>query len=428
MSCITSGFILVMKILHLSTGDISGGAFRGSYWLHRGLLESGMDSVLLVKDKVSDDSTVLRTPESRYLHKVDKVKNLLNYVPLSFYKNGDSVLFSPSWTSSSGILNAVQRLKPDIINLHWVNGGFVKPEILRDFHTPIVWTLRDMWSFTGGCHYSGSCNAYVQGCGSCPLLHSRKENDLSRKVWQRKKKSWKNIDIRLVAISKWLANCAESSALFNGLKVEVIPNALDEKKFRPLPKSIARDLLKLPLNKKLILFGAINATSNSLKGFQYLIPALKKISISDLAENTEVVIFGSSKPEQEVDLGLKVTYLGKLHDDVALNLVYSAADVMIVPSVQEAFGKTAIEAMACATPVVSFDTTGLKDIVKHEYNGYRAKCFDIDDLAYGIQWVLEDPVRHDMLCRHSLLRFLDKFTIDQQVDSYTKLYEEILSN
>jgi glycosyltransferase involved in cell wall biosynthesis len=416
-----------MKILHLSTGDVSGGAFRGSYWLHNALVRKGIESNILVAKKESDDFSIIRTSQSPYTQNFDRAKKILDQVPLLYYPARKKGLFSPALTSASNLQNAIQLIKPDLINIHWVSDGFLRPEDISRFQVPVVWTLRDMWAFTGGCHYAGNCTKYQEHCGACPHLASASEHDLSRKLWRRKQKAWQNSNFTFVAISRWLADCARNSSLFQDKRIEVIGNALDAQLFRPLPKQVAREILRLPLDKQIIAFGAINATSNPIKGFQYLLPALHQLSDKGFSETAEFVVFGSSKPQQGTNLGIKTTYLGRLHDDITLALVYSAADVMVVPSLQEAFGKTAIEAMACGTPVVSFDSTGLKDIVDHQQNGYRAECFSEADLAAGIQWVLADQDRWHHLSTQARQKVELQFTLEKQANAYIQLYHEILS-
>jgi len=140
----------------------------------------------------------------------------------------------------------------------------------------------------------------------------------------------------------------------------------------------------------------------------------------------ELVVFGSSKPEKAIDLGFKTHYVGRLNDDLSLALVYSAADVMIVPSVQEAFGQTALESQSCGTPVVAFNGTGVQDVVNHQHTGYLATPFEVEDLAKGIAWVLEDRERHQKLRVYARQRTLKEFTAEIQAQQYVELYQELL--
>jgi glycosyltransferase involved in cell wall biosynthesis len=296
-------------------------------------------------------------------------------------------------------------------------------ETISKLKRPLVWTLHDMWAFTGGCHYTGDCERYLKSCGGCPQLGSSKNWDLSSWIWQRKAKAWRNLNLTIVTPSTWLANCAKSSSLFKDLQIEVIPNGLDTQTYRPINKRVARELLNLPQDKQLILFGAVRSTSDTRKGFHLLKPALEDLSKSGWKDRLEVAIFGAA--ENQPDFGLKVHYLGHINDDLPLAIIYSAADVMLVPSIQEAFGQTASESLACGTPVVAFNATGLKDIVDHQINGYLAQPFKVEDLAQGIAWVLENPDRHEKLSYHARQKAEQEFTQEIQARRYLSVFNNM---
>lgn len=416
-----------MKILHLSTDDtgIGGGAFRGTYWLHKSLQGAGVNSQILVANKYSEDPTVLgpKTVSQKLFNKL--ILPQLEKLPLSSYKEKDKGLFSPAWVPTN-IDRQVQKIDPDIVNLHWICRGFVTPENLQKFQKPMVWTLRDMWAFTGGCHYAQDCTKYVNTCGSCPHLKSDRESDLSRKLWQRKNKAWQNLNLTIVTISDWLASCAGQSSLLKNYPIEVIHNALDHTRFKPIGRPIAKEILGFSPSQKIVLFGASNI-QDGVKGFSYFISALQKLGQQGWGEQLHGVIFGGSQPLNPPDPGVATTYMGPIQDDIALNLIYAAADVTVMPSIQEAFGKIAMESLACGTPVVSFDSTGLKDIVEHQKNGYRAQCFSAEDLAQGIAWVLEDQERHQCLSKRAREKVEEEFTFEVQSRRYLKLYEQVLS-
>ena len=411
-----------LSVLHLSTWDMKGGAARGAYWLHKGLQQAGIHSKMLVAEKQSDDASVLGADRHIPLF-VNKFRQFMDNLPVQMQYPDRSHQFSPAWFPSA-MPKQIEAIAPDIVHLHWVCAGLLTPEAIARIQQPIVWTLRDMWAFTGGCHYALDCKKYQKSCGACPDLDSPKERDLSRWVWQRKHKAWEKANFTIVAISEWLADCARNSSLFYNKRIEVIHNALDESIFKPVPKAVARQVFNLPRDRKIILFGAFNAIHNPVKGFDYLQQALQKLALTDLASTAMLVIFGSGTPQNPPNLGLPARYMGRIQDDYALAVLYSAADVMVVPSVQEAFGKTAMEALACGTPVVSFDATGLKSIVEHQKTGYRAKCFDVEDLANGITWVLQDELRWHQLSARSRQKVEEEFTLKKQAENYIRLYEE----
>lgn len=410
-----------MNTLVLSTSDIEGGAARAAYRLHQSLRMIGVNSRMLVRSKFSVDRAAIA-------HKTTlaKLGSSLDTLPLKLYPNNARAMFSPQWFPDA-IAPKVAQLAPDLISLHWICNGYLQLETIAKFNKPLVWTLHDMWAFTGGCHYSQQCDRYTASCGTCPQLKSNKQRDLSQWVWQRKQKAWKNLNLTLVSPSNWLAQCAKDSSLFKDVRVEVIPHGLDIEKYKPIDRNVARRLLNIPQDKQIVLFGAAGvATDDPRKGFYLLQSALQKLSQSKWQDNIELVVFGATEPEKPLDLGFKTHYLGRLHDDISLALVYSTADVMIVPSIQEAFGQTASESLACGIPVVAFDATGLKDIVEHQQNGYLAKPFEPEDLAQGIAYVLEDKERHQKLCDRAREKAEKEFTLELQAWRYLSLFNEIV--
>lgn len=413
-----------MNVLLLSTQDVAGGAARAAYRLHKGLQNIDLQSQMLVQEKYTDDKTVI-APRIRLFQGVAKAKLTFETLPLKLYSQKQNTPFFIQWLPDR-VISQVAQINPDIINLHWISAAFMQIETLAKLKRPLVWTIHDMWAFTGGCSYAGDCDRYQISCGACPQLNSKKDWDLSHWVWQRKAKALKNLNLTIVSPGSWLAECAKSSSLFKNLRIEVIPNGLDTQKYKPVHQRLARELLNLPLDKELILFGALDATNDSRKGFHYLQPALQELSKSGWKDKFEVVIFGASQPENPPDLGFKTHYLGHIHDDISLATVYSAADVMLVPSLQESFGQTASESLACGTPVVAFNSTGLKDIVDHQQNGYLAKPYEVDDFAKGIAWVLENEQRSEKLSFYARKKAEQEFTLELQARRYSALFQEIL--
>ena len=417
-----------MKVLLCSSYDIGGGSARSAYRLHQGLQDLQVDSQILVQTKLSDDFRVL-SGSSKLSKGLAKLRPTLDQLPLYRYPKRERTVFSPQWLPNS-LDDLISEADPEIINLHWICDGFIPIKALRQFQQPLVWTLHDMWAFTGGCHYSYDCDLYQQSCGNCPQLHSQREHDLSRQIWQQKSKYWQDINLRIVTPSHWLAKCAESSALFTNLEIEVIPYGLDLGIYKPINRQLARQILNLPLNSKLILFGAMSATSDRRKGLHLLQPALQKLqrSLDTTGIPTEILIMGASQPKSPLDFGLNSHYLGKLSDDVTLALVYSAADVFVAPSLQDNLANTVLEAIACGLPVVAFDIGGMSDMITHQHNGYLAKPFDTDDFAQGISWILEDGDRYQKLSHQAREKAEKEFSQELQAKRYLSLFTEILAH
>ena len=412
-----------MKVVVASTSDVKGGAARAAYRLHKGLQSINVESQMLVQDRSISDPSISGF-STTLVSNFAKSRVAFDTFPVKLYRQNKKAVFSPQWLPDN-ILSRTSRLSPDIINLHWVNAGYVQIETIAKFKQPVVWTLHDMWAFTGGCHYTQGCERYTQSCGNCPQLRSQREHDLSRWIWNRKKKAWKHSNITVVALSSWLKTCIQSSPLLGEKRVELIPNGIDTQRFKPLNKRFARELLGLPTDKKIILFGAMNATSDKRKGFHYLQSALEELSSSEMGNELELAVFGAAYSNQAPKFELPTHYLGNFSDDLSLALVYSAADVFALPSVQDNLPNTIMEAIACGVPCVAFKIGGAPDMVEHQKNGYLATPFDTQDLANGIIWTLDES-RHQNLAEYSRQKAELEFDQAIQACRYKALFSEIL--
>jgi glycosyltransferase involved in cell wall biosynthesis len=241
-------------------------------------------------------------------------------------------------------------------------------------------------------------------------------------VFLRKQRAFADMDnLTIVSPSRWLAEKVRESPLLGGRRIQVIPNGLDTSVFSPKEKEASRRKLNIPAGKKIILFGAIRATQTPLKGFSLLIEAMKLLNQA----NHQLIVFGSSDAGQTDITGVDVRFMGEVGNTATLIDLYAAADVVAVPSLQEAFGQAASEALACGIPVVAFGATGLLDIVDHEVNGFLSKPFDTRDLAKGIEWVLANEDRHRELSRAARRKAETHFDIRIVARHYSDLYKLI---
>jgi glycosyltransferase involved in cell wall biosynthesis len=332
-------------------------------------------------------------------------------------------MFSNGFVAGSSHDKTLRDFNPDVVNLHWINEGLMSIRKISRLRKPIVWTVHDMWPFTGGCHYTFGCSAYKQKCGKCPQLNSRRDYDLSTFIFNHKKKL-KN-KITFVAPSLWMKDCIEQSALFCDSPVVHIPYPIDLEVYQPRDKNVLRDLLGLPQDKKLIAFGAMNALAEERKGFKYLLSAIHQLrDSSEIFSNTELVVFGSSRPAAEINGVFKTHYLGKLSDELSLALAYGACDVFLAPSTQDNLPNTVIESMACGVPVVAFNIGGMPDMIENGYNGFLAEPFSSDGLATGISRVLLDSTN---FANNARQRALDSFSPDNIAGRYISLYNELIN-
>jgi glycosyltransferase involved in cell wall biosynthesis len=409
-----------LKPLLLNTNDIKGGAAKAAYRLHCGLKDIGVNSLMLVGQKHSDDISVI----SRWNKLGGYLRPRLDMLPLKLYPNRNIFPFHPAYLPERLAADALSY-NPDIIHLHWICSGYLRIETLKKFHIPIVWTLHDSWAFTGGCHLPFECKRYQDCCGKCPILGSEKEHDLSYHIWKRKKTTWKDLDLTVVTPSRWLAGCAKSSSLFRDINVEAIPNGLDTEQFKTGDRVEARRILSLPQDKKLLLFGAKDSINDKNKGFVLLVSALRLLAQKGWSDKAEMIIFGASEPTSQPDPGLKFHFMGHLHNNISLANLYVAADVFVLPSIQENLPNTIMESLACGTPVVAFDVGGVGEMVEHKKNGYLVKALDTTDLAEAIEWVLGDQKRLTSLGIAAREKAVSEYSIELQTKRYLDLYQEI---
>lgn len=416
-----------MKILHLSTADIEGGAARAAYRLQESLRGQDLDSQMLVHTKASANPRVVkeRSPWSR-------LGPRFGNWPLKLRKENPQRLFFAQ-AFPDAIAPKVAALNPDLVHLHWICNGFLRIETLPQFQKPLVWTLHDCWPFTGGCNVLGDCDRFTQGCGQCPVLGSDRAGDSSASVFRRKQQSWKRCPIHIISPSEWLAHQARRSVILGDRPITVIPHGLDLTRYKPLNQAFAREIFNLDPAKKILLYGASSGVIHDRnKGGDLLQQALLTLAPQEPFRTgeipLEIVIFGCDRPSEPLDWGFPIHYLGRLQDDLTLALAYSVADVMVVPSRQEAFGQTASEALACGVPVVAFNATGPRDIVEHRRSGYLAEPYDPQDLAQGIHWVLGDRPRLAALKHQARRRAEEQFSLKLMGQRHQRLYEQILQD
>jgi len=412
-----------MKVLIISKQDIQGGAFIAAHRLHNALRKSRVDSFMLVDNKISDDQTVVG-PSTKLAKLLSYLRpSLIIHSIVKMLKTNKKVIYSPSVLPST-LVKRINESDAEIVNFHWIQNEMLSIKDISKIKKPTIWTLHDMWAFCGAEHYVND-SRWREGYNLNNRPSYESGFDLNRWTWRRKQKYWKN-PIQIIAVSSWLAKCVKESKLMSSWPVSVVANPLNTESFGLIDKKVARTKLNLPKDVPLILFGAFGGQKDPRKGFDLLISALKYIKDDLKIKKVELVIFGQNKPKSSPWLDLPVHYLGHLSNDVSLRLAYNAADVMVVPSTQEAFGQTASESMACGTPVVAFATTGLLDIVDHQINGYLAKSFETSDLAKGINWVL-NAQNYSELCKNARDKILKEFDSKVIAKKYKDIFEKILN-
>lgn len=366
-----------MKIYHIQAGISPAG--NAAYRLHQSMLKNGIDSNIITlasskkfnKVKVIKDSIVL------------KLINMLRLKIKLRHKKPNTYLFNIlSSIGNKQVSNIVKDA--DAIYIHWIGGYFLSMydlERIAQINVPVVFFLHDMWALTGGCHHSFSCNKYINGCHHCDMFTG---NDKLAEKQARKKYDFfhKYKNIHIVTPSKWEEKCARESYILKNMDIRYIPNLVDENEFKPVSKSICRNLLNLPQDKYIISFGCQTGTKNTAKGWSFLRDALNKLNLS----NVHLIIFGTDYDKQTADeLKYPITFMGQKFDETSLVLMANAADLYVSPSLAESYGLTFVEYSLCNTPVVGFDCTAIPESVIPNVNGYLAKHKNTEDLAKCIE-------------------------------------------
>lgn len=424
-----------LKVLSVCT-SLGGGAGRAAYRIHQGVRNLGVDSQMLLKSGHSNNPQIFTlddfAPQNPF-HKAydwtrNKVKNKIQHFRWNRYPDRDNIFMSD--LRSTDIHGLLRKLDYDVLHLHWINQRFIPlKELPKD--KPIIWTLHDSWPFCGICHYFFECEGYKYHCGCCPSLHSDKANDLSYQVWKKKAKVYENLNLHIVTPSRWLGGCVKQSSLLGHFPLEVIPNCLDVNEFRPLNEAEIsprwHDLAEIKSRKPLLLFGAVNAAIDKVKGFSHLVSALSILEQNSHSDDFELVVFGVDKADLEMDLKIPIHYVGYVSDTLELVSLYNLADVMLVPSLTENLSYAIMESLSCGTPVVAFNVGGNGDMIEHLNNGYLAQKYDDADLSAGILWCLGEKEKAQKV-EAWRKKVKGCYSYESVSSSYVDLYYDVFRN
>jgi len=422
-----------MKITLLNTYDSIGGAAIACKRLHHALTRYGEQSTMLVQGKKSTEKSIVEVGKNILGDKSALFRFALE--KLFFYpfeKSRDS-RFSFSLSNTGINLSGNASInQSDIIHLHWINQGFLSLKGIRklfQLKKPIVWTLHDMWAFTGGCHHARNCENYKTECRNCPYLAIPNPTDLSYKIWNRKKTIFKEADLTIVTPSKWLAERAGESSLLAGKTIINIPNPIDINLFIPADKTATKKELGLPENKTIIAFAAL-ITSHFYKGAEYLLNGLKYLA-EKYPEHTNkfaILMLGNNKDKKELDLPFECITPGYISDEKLMIKYYQASDIFILPSLEENLPNTIMEAMSCGTPAIAFNVGGIPEMIDHEINGYLAAYKSVEDLVNGIIWLSEDNIRYQALAKKAREKVVAQYSFEIIAKKYSDLYKNLLTD
>ena len=398
------------NVVHFVGGKKNSGAFKGANILHEDLIKNNISSSMIYEK----DDTKLNSIKSEIRKSIDKL-------PKIFYPNREKTTFSSSIVGYNFLKNN-SYINSDIVHLHWINNGFFNISKINLINKPIVWTIRDMWPFTGGCHYTLGCNKFISKCGCCPQLSSNFNYDLSTFIQNRKIKYYHK-KIKFVVNSNWMKKMASKSSILKNFEVLTFFPSFDLENFFEEYNNNFFKSYNINKHKKIILYGAQNIEAK-YKGFRYFLDCLDFLE----KDKYQILFFGNLWDETEIKKkNIEYYNLGFVKEKNIQRHLYSLADVFVATSLQEGFPKTVVESLLCKTPVVYFKDTAIEDICESgSIGGYGAKYCDSKDLANGIKWLTNDNSIKNELVSKAIKRIINDFNSEKLIQKYINLYEKLI--
>ncbi|WP_442937374.1 MULTISPECIES: glycosyltransferase family 4 protein [unclassified Nostoc] len=408
----------MMKVLQISLSDhlSAGGGSIAMYRLYNSLKNQGVDGKILAAQKS------LESNDSKLINTTSKLESLLRRVSSKFGLNDIHKISSYKLTKDPFYLWA------DIINFHVIHSGFFNylaiPALTES--KPAVFTLHDMWAFTGHCIYSYDCTRWKFGCGKCPYPKSYPsiQMDNTALEWKLKKWTYSNSNLTIVTPSRWLTNLAQQSIL-NCFPIHYIPYGIDTEAYKPLDTEKCRSVLGIPTNKKVLMFGA-QSVSDRRKGSDLLLQSLSKLPAS-LKSEIVVLILGNNGDVIAKEAGIDSLYLGYVTNDRLKSMAYSAADLFIFPTRADNLPLVLQESMACGTPMISFNVGGIPDLVRPNITGYLAEPEKTDSFSEGIINLLEDNTLRSEMKKNCREIAIKEYALDIQARKYIDIYQSRIS-
>ena len=416
-----------MRILIVNTSERTGGAAIAAGRLTEALKSHGIKAKMLVRDKQTDRiSTVALGGGWKQVRKF-VWERVVIWINSHFRRER---LFSVDIANTGNDITRLPEFKEaDLIHLHWINQGMLSLKVIRKILAsgkPVVWTMHDMWPCTGICHHARTCTAFHSECGACPMIYSQKRKDLSTRIFRQKQRLYASGGIHFVTCSHWLEGMAKQSALLANQPVSVIPNPISTTLFHPMKQTEARQKLALPTEGKLILFGSVKLTDKR-KGIDYMVEACRLLAKQHpaLKEQLALVAVGMHAAELQPLVPFKVHNMGYVREEHQLVEIYNAADLYVIPSLDENLPNTIMEAMACGTPCVGFPTGGIPEMIDHLRNGYLTKEHSAEQLAEGIYTLLTTPA-YESLSHEAVAKVNACYSERSVANQYGQLYAKLL--
>lgn len=413
-----------MKIIHVNFSDFSGGAAVAVSRISQAINSKSVTSEIIAINKKNTQEKIDISLSGIFFNFTRKIKNKISNLILKiFLKSNNQGLHSLAFFNNSSTLKKINQSNADIVNLHWINAEMLSIENITKINYPVVWTLHDMWPFSGAEHYPNDTR-WKYGYFKKNKLDARFGIDLNLIVWKKKLISWKK-PIYIVVNCNYMHSLVKQSYLMRHWPVTLIPNPIDTNFWRPQSKIFSRRRLNIPVNKKYILFFYGSHFDALRKGNDLLFSCLSEIKLP--ADHYEILLIGKDPEGLKVPNKYKVNYFPHTSNIFFLKLIYNAADLVLILSRQETLINVGVEAHSCGIPIVAFNVGGLSDIVEHKATGYLAKPFDVHDIAKGIHFIFSSKKNSTILATSCRKKALREWAFHQIGKKYINLYKMIIS-
>jgi glycosyltransferase involved in cell wall biosynthesis len=410
-----------LNILHISNTDLPGGRFTG-FFMNR-TLDPGDHAAMAVWNKRSDQP---------HVHSLRPPKPGIYWLWANIAKRVDTGLGLEGLTGLAGTLLAQQSYfqGADVIHLQLIqNDAFFSmlslPRLAR--MKPVVWTIHDSWPLSGMCIYSFACDKWLAGCrGRCP--HPRGHSPIRRRIpalhWHIKNSAYARADLHLVVASNWTLERVKKSPLLNRFPCRLIPFGVDLQAFTPRSKQESRKRLGIAPGQKIIAFRGVRSGSDQYhyKGMRWLKEALERIEPGKL---DSLLVFQDGSEFSFLERKFKVHDLGWADGELLVDAL-CAADLFLMPSVQESFGLMAVEAMACGTPVIACEGTALPEVIRAPRGGLAVPAMNSEALASAMSRLLDDGDLRTKMGQQGRKIAEEEYSFSLYVKRHVQLYNEVI--
>ena len=419
-----------MRVLIVNTSERIGGAAIAAGRLVEALKNNGIKAKMLVREKQTDRLSVIELKRNWWRVWQFIWERIVIWKENGFRKHN---LFAVDIANTGTDITTIPEFQAaDIIHLHWINQGMLSLNDIRKIlqsGKPVVWTLHDMWPCTGICHHARECDKYHQECHHCPYIYKGGgKKDLSNLVFKKKKEIYQLAPVTFVTCSRWLKERASQSILLNGHTIVDIPNPINTSLFKPQSMVEARKKMRLPNDKKLILFGSVKVTDKR-KGIDYFIESCKLLAEKspNLKEELGVVVYGKNSEYLKSLIPFQVYALDYISSEKELVNIYNAVDLYVTPSLEENLPTTIMEAMSCGVPCVGFNVGGIPEMIDHLHNGYVAEYKSAEDLSNGVIWALSES-EYQTLSGEAYRKAISNYSESIVAKKYIDIYNKITGN